>query len=125
MTKILFIDDDPDVLELYKMALESYQVEVDTFLGGEHVVLKVRSSRPDIIFLDYDMPKVKGPDVIKRLRAEEDLRHIPIVMLTGKDQNLEECFRGGANGFLSKSSTFLHLEVLKWIDILHTRGKTA
>ncbi len=125
MTKILFIDDDPDVLELYKMALESYQVEVDTLLGGEHVVLKVRSSRPDIIFLDYDMPKVKGPDVIKLLKAEEDLRHIPIVMLTGKDQNLEECFRGGANGFLSKSSTFLHLEVLKWVDILHTKGKTA
>lgn len=60
--------------------------------------------RPDLILLDINMPKMDGYAVLKELKADEDLRSIPVVMLTSSDQeeDVAKSYQEGANSFISK-----------------------
>ena len=87
-TKILIIDDDVDFAEMVKLNLEEecpYQVLVEN--DGSRAYEAVRTIKPDFIFLDVMMRNMNGRDIWKQIKADIDLRGIPIVYLTAMFSN--------------------------------------
>jgi DNA-binding response OmpR family regulator len=82
-TKILVIDDDPDLVEAMKVVLESKNYRVVTAESGEEGLEGVRSERPDLIILDVMMEtRDKGFEVSRKIRSDEVSKNVPILMLT-------------------------------------------
>ena len=52
--------------------------------GGERALVKMRVEQPDLVVLDVMMPSIDGPTMLKRMRADPDLRHIPVIFMTAK-----------------------------------------
>ena len=82
-SKILIVDDDPDIVEAMRVVLESKKYEVAVALSGEEGLTMARSERPDLIILDVMMETGSaGFEVSRKLNADQGLRKIPILMLT-------------------------------------------
>ena len=80
--KVLVIDDEPDLVEMFKIALER-QFEVIVALDGEEGVAKARAEKPDAIVLDIMMPEKDGFTVCKELKGDPQTASTPILILTG------------------------------------------
>jgi len=80
--RVLVIDDEPDVVEMMKMALER-QFEVLVAYDGKSGVAKARAERPEAIVLDIMMPEKDGFTACKELKEDAATAHIPILILTG------------------------------------------
>ncbi|MDD2751941.1 MAG: response regulator [Candidatus Omnitrophica bacterium] len=82
--KILVVDDDPDIRDILKLTLSEENYEVIEASDGEEA-LKIIPSKPlDLVLLDYRIPKVDGREVLRRIKKDLLLRHLPIIMVTGK-----------------------------------------
>ena len=84
-SKILTIDDDPDILDVLNLTL-SEQYDVIQAGNGEEGLKMVHQKAPDLIVCDYMMPVMNGREFCKELKKDILLRHIPIIMLTGKGE---------------------------------------
>lgn len=82
MKKILLVDDDALVLELYRKKLAQGGFEVHTAGDGVEAIKKLSTLTPDFIVLDLMMPKLSGADVLKFIRAKPALAKIPVAVLT-------------------------------------------
>ena len=101
--KILTVDDDPDIQDVLSLSLsESY--EVVQAANGKEGLLMVRQKNPDLVICDYMMPVLNGPDFVKTLKQDILLRHLPIIMLTGKGEVKDMVFgiEAGADDYLVK-----------------------
>ena len=105
--RVLFIEDDPTVAQMYKLKLELDGYQVTMAKDGEEGLQLATEVHPDIIFLDIRLPKMDGFAVLERLRGNEQTRHIPVVILSnyGEDELVERGFRLGALEYLIKSQT--------------------
>ena len=83
--RILTIDDDPDILDVLELTL-SEQYEVFQANNGEEGLNMLQQKNPDLIICDYTMPIMNGRDFCIALKKDILLRHIPIIMLTGKGE---------------------------------------
>lgn len=102
--RILVVDDVPANLRLLEAKLGAEYYDVITAARGEEALLKAWREKPDIILLDVMMPGMDGFETCRRLKADPETRHIPVVMVTALDQR-EDRLRGlaeGAEDFLSK-----------------------
>jgi len=88
--EVLIVDDDPDFVETTEIILRGNGYKTRTANDGEEALKKVREKAPDIILLDI-MMKTKGDGIwaSEKIRAEEDLKEIPIIMITAVNQNAE------------------------------------
>ena len=106
MKKILFIEDDQIVSNVYrnKLAVEGYQVEVAP--DGESGLRVMRTFQPHVILLDLMLPGMSGVDVIREVRSEKDFAKTPIIVFSNTylTNIIQEAWRAGANKCLSKSS---------------------
>lgn len=84
--QILLVDDDADYLKLVSRWL-SGQYRVVVVNSGVQAISFLSSNRPDLILLDYSMPVTSGPQVLKMIRSEKEMRDIPVFFLTGKDDS--------------------------------------
>lgn len=82
MTKILMVDDDVTVLEIYRQKFLREGFEVETAEDGLVAAKTLRSSRPDLVVLDLLMPKLSGVEVLKFIRSEPELKSLPVVIFT-------------------------------------------
>ena len=82
MTKILVVDDDPDLVESVTMILESRNHEVIQAYGGIEGLEKAKAEKPDAIILDVMMPDKDGYEVCKELKGDPEYSEIPILLLT-------------------------------------------
>ena len=80
--KVLVVDDEPDVLLLCRVNLEFEGYDVIEASDGEQAMERVRDERPDVVLLDVMMPKMDGWQVLSALKADAELKDIPVVMLT-------------------------------------------
>jgi len=80
--KILIVDDDPDLVEAVSTILESKGYAVVAAYGGVEGLAKAKSEGPDLIVLDVMMPDKDGYEVCEELKADEQYRSIPILLLT-------------------------------------------
>jgi len=83
--KILTIDDDPDILDVLELTL-SEQYEVFQANNGDEGLRVLQQKNPDLIICDYMMPVMNGREFCKALKKDVLLRHIPVIMLTGKGE---------------------------------------
>jgi DNA-binding response OmpR family regulator len=106
MKKILIIEDNQIVANVYrnKFAVENYQTEVA--LDGETGLKLMRTFQPDIMLLDLMLPKMNGVSVIQQVRAEADFAKLPIIVFSNTylTNLIQEAWKAGANKCLSKAS---------------------
>lgn len=81
MNKLLLVDDDAEMLTLYKMVLETENT-VTTADGGEKAFAIAKESKPDLILLDVMMTGINGIETLEKLKADPDTKDIPVAMLT-------------------------------------------
>ena len=87
MTRILYVDDEPDIREIAEMSLLlDPDFEVRTADGGTAALATVADWRPDIVLLDVMMPGMDGPAVLARLRGDPATADLPIAFVTARAQ---------------------------------------
>ena len=103
--KILLAEDEADIRKVAQISLQfrgGWEVVLAT--NGEECLEKAASDRPDLILLDCMMPKLDGYETCRRLKQDPSLRHIPVIFLTAKAQEIEvkKGLSLGAVGYLIK-----------------------
>ena len=106
MPHVLVVDDDPVVADLVAFRLQRLGLEVTVESDGESGLAAARRLRPDLVVLDWLMPRMDGLEVCRTLRADADpaLARTPVLLLTAKSQDpdLERGFAAGATDFIAK-----------------------
>jgi diguanylate cyclase (GGDEF)-like protein len=82
--KILVVDDDPDIRDILKLTLAEENYEVFEAADGEAALKAIQTKSPDLVLLDYKIPKIDGRQVCRLVKKDLLLRHLPIIMVTGK-----------------------------------------
>ncbi|PIS07988.1 response regulator [Candidatus Berkelbacteria bacterium CG10_big_fil_rev_8_21_14_0_10_43_13] len=88
--KILLVDDDMTLHEMYAERLRAEGYVVVSAYDGEEALSKVYSEKPEIILLDIMMPKINGIDVMKKLREDETTVKTPVILLTALVQEIDK-----------------------------------
>ncbi len=83
MFKVMFIDDDPMVLRMAGFMMKKIGHTALTVSSANEVMATAKDSRPDIIFVDAEMPDMNGLDVIKMIKSDTDTADIPVYMMSG------------------------------------------
>ena len=114
MATVLIVDDEPPIVELVRFTLEDEHVRVLEAGDGLEALEVARTERPDLIFLDVQLPYLNGFEVCRRLRHEPGLEKTRIVMLTaaGQSQDLARGRAAGADLYLTKPFSPLRLLTL-------------
>ncbi len=104
MSKVLIVDDSPTETHIYKTMLEKNNFDVVTASSGEEGVKMSRSEKPDLILMDVVMPGMNGFQATRVISKEEKTAHIPIIIITTKDQETDKVWglRQGAKGYIVK-----------------------
>lgn len=117
MKKILFIEDELALQKTFGDILKSKSYEVIKALDGESGLRLAKGERPDLILLDLILPKMDGFEVLKGLKASEETKDIPVIILTNLEEteDIQKALELGATTYLVKSSYTLE-EVVKKIE---------
>ncbi len=110
-SKILIVDDAVDTVELLRKRFRSEGYDTAEAYDGEEALKGVEEYNPDLIVLDVMMPKVDGYEVCRRLKADENKKYIPVLMLTAKGE-IESKVKGleiGADDYLAKPFDYKEL----------------
>lgn len=100
----LIVEDEPALVELlrYNLVKEGYEVAIAT--DGEEALLTIEERQPDIVLLDWMLPKLAGIEVARRIRSKPTTRNLPIIMLTARAEETDR-IRGldvGADDYMTK-----------------------
>ncbi|KPJ85503.1 hypothetical protein AMJ57_02890 [Parcubacteria bacterium SG8_24] len=103
--RVLIVDDDAFLASIYATKLELEQFEVLRARDGEEGLEMAQREVPDLVLLDVLMPKLDGFEVLKRIKADERLKDIPVIMLTnlGQKEDIEQALNEGATDYLIKA----------------------
>jgi CheY-like chemotaxis protein len=106
MTRILLAEDDRILRKAGEVALKKRGYDVISAVDGEDALVKARDHKPDLVLLDVMMPKMNGFQVLEALKAADDVRDIPVIMLTNLEQpaDIKRAADGGAHSYLVKSN---------------------
>lgn len=118
--KVLVVEDDATLRQALVEFLEAENFSVTIATDGEEAVKLVKNSGPDVILLDIILPKKDGFDVIKEVKADDNTKDIPIVLLTnlGSLSDIEKALALGATTYLVKGDYQLKEVVNKIKEIL-------
>ncbi|MHB8886035.1 MAG: response regulator [Methylovirgula sp.] len=118
--EILLVEDTATDAELSMYALKKHNLTNNLvwvkdgaealdflFARGSYAERKTTSS-PKVVMLDLRLPKIDGLEVLRQIKADETLKHVPVVVLTSskEDRDLAECYKFGANSFVTKPVEF-------------------
>jgi len=101
--RILIIDDDPDIRDVLDLSLSEFYT-IFAACNGKEGLGMVKSKNPDLIITDYNMPVMNGPEFCRQLRRDILLRHLPVIMLTGKSETKDMVtgIESGADDYVVK-----------------------
>jgi CheY-like chemotaxis protein len=116
--KVLIADDEPEILELLSLTLEDDELySVLTARDGEEALRLCKAERPDIVFLDVQMPKMDGVTVCKNIRQDPSIAGMKVVMLTAlaQEAEIDRALVAGADDYMTKPfrPSELHRKVLQ------------
>ncbi len=121
--RILVCDDDPLLVQLVEFRLRAKDFEVETAADGEEALAQIRNNPPDLVVLDAMMPGIDGFELLVRIKEDDQLAKIPVVMLTARkgEKDIVSALERGAADYLVKP--FIPDELLARIQrILATVG---
>jgi DNA-binding response OmpR family regulator len=104
MTKVLVAEDEKDIRDLIVYSLNYSGFEVVTAADGKEAVQRALEEKPDLIMLDVRMPRMTGYDACVKIKANEELKDIPVVMLSakGQDSEIQAGLNAGAYEYILK-----------------------
>jgi two-component system phosphate regulon response regulator PhoB len=121
---VLVVDDDPVIVNLLQVNFEIEGYDVLAATGGEAGLAQARSGHPDVIVMDVMMPGITGIDVARRLREDEDTRHIPIILLSARAQSADvDAGLNVADEYVTKP--FEPLELLETVAAVLARARSG
>ena len=125
MTKVLVVEDEEDIRELVVFKLSSAGFDVSTACDGEEGLIKAKQLRPDLVLLDWMMPRLNGLDTAVAMRADPELASIPLIVLTAKSQerDIERGFSAGIDDYIVKP--FSPKELLSRIEAVLARVRIS
>lgn len=90
MSKVIVIDDEPFILMMIEDKLKKAKIDVKTLRESRNALQVIRDDKPGLIILDWMMPELSGIDLCRQIKADPELKDIPIFMLTAKGQDSDE-----------------------------------
>jgi CheY-like chemotaxis protein len=131
LKRILLVEDDPKDIELALIALREYNlaneimvardgVEALDYLYRREAFALRPEGNPVVILLDLKMPRLDGIQVLRQLKSDEQMRFVPVVILTSsrESRDLEEAYRLGVNAYVVKPVRFTELvEAIKAVGV--------
>ena len=104
MAKIVIAEDEPDIRELIAFTLRFAGHEVIAGSNGEEGYDLTKKEHPDLSMFDVRMPKMTGYDACKKIKADPEIAHIPVIFLSAKGQEneIEQGMEAGAEEYLLK-----------------------
>jgi DNA-binding response OmpR family regulator len=112
MKKILIVDDHADIRKLLRMTMEFVAYEIFEAADGQQGLSMAEELQPDLVLLDVMMPGgIDGLEVCRRIKANENLRHAKVILLTARGQSEDRAagFDAGADEYLVKPFSLLQL----------------
>jgi DNA-binding response OmpR family regulator len=105
MAKILLVEDDPLLVDIYTTKLKQVGFEIEVQEDGDHVVAHAQKSQPDLVLLDIVLPHIDGWEILLKLQQDELTKQIPIFVLSnlGQKEEIEKGLRLGASKYLIKA----------------------
>lgn len=102
--KILIIDDDEAIVEIWTLSLKKANFQVVSASSGKEGIQLAKNEMPDIILLDQIMPDMKGNDVLKTLKTDEQTKSIPVALVSNYSENqlAQEAIQQGAIDYIFK-----------------------
>lgn len=102
--KILIIDDDHNICQLLDLRLKRCGFDTDVTFDGKSGLDKILSNPPDLVILDLKLPALPGEEICRRVRKNETTQKLPIIMLTGKSDDVNKVIGRviGADLYLTK-----------------------
>lgn len=118
--KIIIIEDDPTISQLYKERLELAGFEVGQVFNGEEGLQKTMEFKPDLVLLDLMLPKKGGINVLQILKTEPATKQMPVIVMTAllDEKYRQQTLRDGAVAHFIKSETAPEQLVAKIMDVL-------
>lgn len=113
MRSVWIVDDDDEMSHAVKLMLNLLDCEVETYRSARAASKRLLAGHhPDLILLDINMPEVTGIDMLEFMRMREELRTLPVIMLSSEttDIQVEEALELGADGYVFKPVTIDELE---------------
>jgi CheY-like chemotaxis protein len=100
MKKILIIEDDQFFIQTLSQMFDPKDFQIISASDGEEGISKIKSELPDLVLLDFIMPKVNGDEVLEQVKSDSMIKDIPIIVLTGLavdkadliDKGAEKCY---------------------------------
>jgi len=105
--RILVVDDEPDIRDILKILLEAEGFEVEEASNGREALEKIERRPPDLVITDYVMPDTDGEELCRKIKRDILVRHIPVIMLTGKKEDVTDKIKGidaGADDYIVKTA---------------------
>lgn len=102
--KILLIEDDDLIRQLYADTLRAEELQVYDFPNGASGLSALKQEKYDLILLDIMLPDINGLEILKQIKQDQTLKSIPVVLLTnlGQDSVIKEGFKLGADAYFIK-----------------------
>lgn len=104
---ILVVDDDPDLVETVAMMLESKGCEVGKAYDGIEGEESIRQRRPDLVILDIMMPRKDGYVLCSEMKANEETRNIPVILLTAVGEAVPSTRYTHADGMATEADEYI------------------
>lgn len=105
MAKVLIVDDDTFILDMYTLKFKESGFEVAIAMDGKRAVEEARSFMPDVVLLDVVMPLADGFEVLAQIKNDEAIKLIPVILLTnlGQKEDVEKGTKLGAADYIIKA----------------------
>lgn len=121
MKRILVVDDEPELLDIFRSYFQG-RYEVDTATSGAAAIERFIRQRPDVVFLDVNMPGANGVEVLKLFRQTD--ASIPVIMVTANPEIpvAEECLKQGAFSYVPKPFNLVYMDHMAALASQHHRA---
>jgi two-component system, OmpR family, phosphate regulon response regulator PhoB len=103
-TRILVVDDEPDIRELVRFNLAQAGFDVRVAATGQEALAELARERPELVVLDLLLPDLTGSEICRRIRANTDTAKLPVIMLTARSEEVDRVvgFELGADDYVTK-----------------------
>jgi len=105
MQKIFLVEDDPFLIDIYSTKFKKLGYEVASTPGGEEIISKIKVEKPNIVVLDIVLPNIDGWEILRRIRGDEELKDLKVVILSnlGQEEEVKKGMELGATKYLIKA----------------------
>lgn len=114
--KILLVEDNPGDVELTRLAFEESKLLIDLSVANDGVAAMsflqqrkiAKLAQPDLVLLDLNLPKMNGQEVLAELKIDQDLKRIPVIVLTTSqaEEDILGAYNSYASGYITKPVSF-------------------